>query len=151
MIIEDIGGVIKITAEEGKKLTNHKRTFFSEMVYLAKGDNANNYKEVGKEVWSQGSEDKELSTLIKKLTKRVNDLEEFALNSDYRSLLKDKGEHVEDPYKDDESVIFALLKHKISKSKTPNDADIVKMLNDYYSSKRISYDSYTELLILLSK
>ena len=42
---------IKIVADEGKKITNANRDFFSDYVYLSKNDSADNYEEVGREIW----------------------------------------------------------------------------------------------------
>ena len=39
---------IKIVADEGKKITNSERSFFSDFVYLGKNDSSDNYVDVGR-------------------------------------------------------------------------------------------------------
>ena len=51
MIIDNSKGFIKILADEGKKITNANRDFFSDFIYLGKNDSADNYEEVGREIW----------------------------------------------------------------------------------------------------
>ena len=48
---------IKIVADEGKKITNANRDFFSDYIYLSKNDSADNYEEVGREIWKHFIED----------------------------------------------------------------------------------------------
>ena len=42
---------IKIIADEGKKITNSNRDFFSDYIYLSKNDTPDKYEEVGREIW----------------------------------------------------------------------------------------------------
>ena len=51
MIIEDLNGLIRLIADEGKKITNSERSFFSDFIYLGKNDSPDNYEEVGREIW----------------------------------------------------------------------------------------------------
>ena len=51
MIIENYKGMTRIFADEGKKITNKDRTFFSDFIYLGKNDSPDNYEEVGREIW----------------------------------------------------------------------------------------------------
>ena len=51
MIIDNSKGFIKILADEGKKITNKDRSFFSDFIYLGKNDSIDNYEEVGREIW----------------------------------------------------------------------------------------------------
>ena len=51
MIIENLNGLIRILADEGKKITNKDRSFFSDFIYLCKNDSSDNYEEVGREIW----------------------------------------------------------------------------------------------------
>ena len=57
MIIENLNGLTKILADEGKKITNKDRTFFSDFIYLGKNDSPDNYEEVGREIWKHFIED----------------------------------------------------------------------------------------------
>ena len=80
---------IKIVADEGKKITNANRDFFSDYVYLSKNDSADNYEEVGREIWKHFIEDK--STDFDILQEKISDnssmianLEELLLDTDFR-------------------------------------------------------------------
>ena len=80
---------IKIVADEGKKITNTNRDFFSDYVYLSKNDSADNYEEVGREIWKHFIEDK--STDFDILQEKISDnnsmivnLEELLLDTDFR-------------------------------------------------------------------
>ena len=48
---------IKIIADEGNKITNANRDFFSDYIYLSKNDSQDNYEEVGREIWKYFIED----------------------------------------------------------------------------------------------
>ena len=89
MIIEDLNGLIRLIADEGKKITNSERTFFSDFIYLGKNDSPDNYVEVGREIWKHFIEDK--STDFDILQEKINDnnsmitnLEELLLDTDFR-------------------------------------------------------------------
>ena len=51
MIIENRNGLTILYAEGTSKITNKKRTMFSDCIYLAKNDKAENYEEVPKDIW----------------------------------------------------------------------------------------------------
>lgn len=51
MVIDNTNGLIKMLADEGKKITNADRTFFSDYIYLGRNDSSDNYEEVGREIW----------------------------------------------------------------------------------------------------
>ena len=51
MIIDNSKGLNKLLADEGKKITNKDRSFFSDFIYLGKNDSPDNYEEVGREIW----------------------------------------------------------------------------------------------------
>ena len=57
MIINNANGLIRLLADEGKKLTNKDRSFFSDFIYLGKNDSPDNYEEVGREIWKHFIED----------------------------------------------------------------------------------------------
>ena len=58
MIIEDKNGLVRLLADENKKITNKDRSFFSDFIYLGKNDSPDNYEEVGREIWKHFIEDK---------------------------------------------------------------------------------------------
>ena len=74
MYIQDNGKIIKILAEEGKKITNANRDFFSDFIYLGKNDSPDNYEEVGREIWKHFIEEENPD--VKELTARTEDLKE---------------------------------------------------------------------------
>ena len=52
MIIENrTNGLVILFADEGKKITNSERSFFSDFIYLGKNDSIDNYQEVTKDIW----------------------------------------------------------------------------------------------------
>ena len=51
MIIENRNGLTVLYAEGTNKITNKKRSFFSDLIYLGKGDSVDNYVEVEKNIW----------------------------------------------------------------------------------------------------
>lgn len=80
---------IKIVADEGKKITNANRDFFSDYVYLSKNDSADNYEEVGREIWKHFIEDKStdfdiLQEKISNNNSMIANIEELLLDTDFR-------------------------------------------------------------------
>ena len=80
---------IKIVADEGKKITNANRDFFSDFIYLGKNDSVNNYEEVGREIWKHFIEDKttDFDILQEKISDNnsmITNLEELLLDTDFR-------------------------------------------------------------------
>ena len=74
MQIIDKNNLTKILADEGKKITNKDRSFFSDFIYLGKNDSPDNYEEVGREIWKHFV--KEENPDVKELTARTEDLQE---------------------------------------------------------------------------
>ena len=72
MIIDNANGLIRMLADEGKKITNKDRSFFSDFIYLGKNDSPDNYEEVGREIWKHFIEDPNPD--IVELQERVKDL-----------------------------------------------------------------------------
>ena len=72
MIIENFKGIIRVFADEGKKITNKDRSFFSDFMYLGKNDSPDNYEEVGREIWKHFIEEENPD--VKELTVRTEDL-----------------------------------------------------------------------------
>ena len=73
MQVIDDGIVTKILAEEGKKITNLERSFFTDIIYLGKNDSPDNYEEVGRERWKHFV--KEQNPYINELRARTDDLQ----------------------------------------------------------------------------
>ena len=98
MQIINNGKLIKIIADEGKKITNSERTFFSDFIYLGKNDSPDNYVEVGREIWKHFIEEenpdiKEMQNQIKDLKEETQTLKgenlmlgDILLDTDYRLL-----------------------------------------------------------------
>lgn len=91
MIIDNSKGFTKILADEGKKITNKGRTFFSDYIYLGKNDSPDNYEEVGREIWKHFIEEEnpdiiELKAQIEDLKDTNDELGELLLDTDYRLL-----------------------------------------------------------------
>lgn len=51
MTVDNYKGIVRVFADEGKKITNKDRSFFSDFIYLGKNDSPDNYEEVGREIW----------------------------------------------------------------------------------------------------
>lgn len=89
-------GITKLFADEGKKITNSERSFFSDFIYLGKNDSPNNYEEVGREIWKHFIEEEnpdmiELRSRLEDTTRDIIKLredsinqEEFLLDTDFR-------------------------------------------------------------------
>lgn len=98
MKVEYRGSIKVLIADEGKKITNSVRSFFSDFVYLGKNDSPDNYREVGREIWKYFIEEenpdiKEIQNQIKDLKEETQVLKEenlmlgdILLDTDYRLL-----------------------------------------------------------------
>ena len=88
MIIENrTNGLIVLLADEGKKITNSERSFFSDFIYLGKNDSPDNYEEVGREIWKHFIEDPnpdvvELQAQTKGINETMNIVMTALANSD---------------------------------------------------------------------
>ena len=83
------GNIHILTADEGKKITDLNRTFFSDYIYLGKNDSPDNYVEVGREIWKHFIEDEStdfdiLSEKIGDNSSMITNLEELLLDTDFR-------------------------------------------------------------------
>ena len=82
MVIENkANGLIRLLADEGKKITNSERSFFSDFIYLGKNDSPDNYEEVGREIWNHFIEEEnpdinELQNIAKDLQEDVQNLQD---------------------------------------------------------------------------
>ena len=98
MIIDNTNGLIKMLADDGKKITNKNRSFFTDFIYLGKNDSPDNYDEVGREIWKyfimeENPDIKEMQNQIKDLKEETQALKEenmmlgdILLDTDYRLL-----------------------------------------------------------------
>ena len=91
MIIEDLNGLIRIISEGENKITNKKREFYSDFVYLGKNDSIDNYEEVPYEIWGLFLDDEIPKTKVQEMEQRIKTLQEdrdnlecVLLNTDYR-------------------------------------------------------------------
>ena len=96
MIIENYKGMTRIFADEGKKITNKDRSFFSDFIYLGKNDSADNYEEVGREIWKHFIEEnpdvKELKEQIKDLREDRDNLEMVLLDTNFKLTCMELGD-----------------------------------------------------------
>ena len=76
MIIENLNGLIRIISEGENKITNKKREFYSDFVYLGKNDTIDNYEEVPYEVWGLFLDDEIPKNKVEELTNKIKELEE---------------------------------------------------------------------------
>ena len=170
MKVEYRGSIKVLIADEGKKITNSERSFFSDFIYLGKNDSPNNYEEVGREIWKHFIEDK--STDFDILSERIEDcnssilqLEELYIQTDFKLLLlnlrsEDLGRQVS-PISSKgnlnmvnhtvivDSKIYELLKKKITRNAYSTRESMQVMLDVYYFSERITETEYEELTKLL--
>ena len=97
MQVIDNGKIIKILADEGKKITNKDRSFFSDFIYLGKNDSPDNYVEVGREIWKHFIEEenpdvKELKEQIKDLREDRDNLEMVLLDTNFKLTCMELGD-----------------------------------------------------------
>ena len=97
MQIINKNNLTKILADEGKKITNKDRTFFSDFIYLGKNDSPDNYEEVGREIWKHFIEEEnpevnELKKQIKDLREDRDNLEMVLLDTNFRLTCMELGD-----------------------------------------------------------
>ena len=97
MIINNYKGFTKLLADEGKKITNKDRAFFSDFIYLGKNDSPDNYEEVGREIWKHFIEEenpdvKELQEKIKDLKEDRDNLEMVLLDTNFKLTCMELGD-----------------------------------------------------------
>lgn len=81
MVVNNSNGCIKLIAEDGKKITNKQKTFFSDFAYLPITANIEDYEEVGREIWKHFIEEenpdvRELQNITKDLQSDVQNLQD---------------------------------------------------------------------------
>ena len=84
MTIEDKIGLVRLLADENKKITNKNRSFFTDFIYLGKNDSPDNYDEVGREIWKyfiteENPDIKEMQNQIKDLKEETQALKEESI------------------------------------------------------------------------
>ena len=87
MQIINKNNLTKILADEGKKITNKDRAFFSDFIYLGKNDSPDNYEEVGREIWKYFVEEEnpdmiELRARLEDTTRDIINLREDSINQE---------------------------------------------------------------------
>ena len=87
MIIENLNGLIRIVSEGENKITNKKREFYSDFVYLGKNDSPDNYEEVPRAIWKYYVEEQnpdvvELQAQTKDINNTMNIIMTALANSD---------------------------------------------------------------------
>lgn len=92
MVIDSSKGFIKITADEGKKITNSVRSFFSDFIYLGKNDSTDNYEEVGREIWKHFIQEEnpdivELQNITHDLQEKNYNLEDILIDTDFKLMM----------------------------------------------------------------
>ena len=98
MVIENkVNGIIRLFADEGKKITNKDRSFFADFIYLGKNDSPDNYEEVGREIWKHFIEEenpdvKELKEQIKDLREDRDNLEMVLLDTNFKLTCMELGD-----------------------------------------------------------
>lgn len=78
MIIEDKNGLVRLLADENKKITNKDRSFFTDFIYLGRNDSPDNYEEVGREIWKHFIQEENPDVL--ELQNITNDIKEEITN-----------------------------------------------------------------------
>lgn len=81
MKVEYRGSIKVLIADDGKKITNGDKSFFSDFIYLGKNDSPDNYEEVGREIWKHFIEEEnpdvmELQNITKDLQSDVQNLQD---------------------------------------------------------------------------
>ena len=87
MKVEYRGSIKVLVSDEGKKITNSERTFFSDFIYLGKNDSPDNYVEVGREIWKHFIEEEnpdmiELRSRLEDANRDIIRLREDSINQE---------------------------------------------------------------------
>ena len=98
MIIENLNGLIRLIAEGDNKITNSKREFYTDFVYLGKNDSIDNYEEVPYEVWGLFLNDEIPKNKVEELTAKIKTLEEekAALEEKLNTVETEHGDYLMD-------------------------------------------------------
>lgn len=90
MHIQDTGKTRKLIADEGMKITNSDRGFFTDFIYLCTNDKPENYEEVPRAVWKHYVEEDnpdvaELQAQTKDINETMNVIMTALATSDEQS------------------------------------------------------------------
>ena len=99
MKVEYRGSIKVLLADEGKKITNSERSFFSDFIYLGKNDSPDNYVEVGREIWKHFIEEenpdvRELQNITKDLQSDVQNLQDDTNALSESQLIRDETDNI---------------------------------------------------------
>ena len=99
MIVNNSNGCIKLIAEDGKKITNKQKTFFSDFAYLPTTANIEDYEEVGREIWKHFIEEenpdvRELQNIAKDLQSDVQNLQDDTNALNESQLIRDETDNI---------------------------------------------------------
>lgn len=99
MKVEYRGSIKILLADEGKKITNKDRSFFSDFIYLGKNDSPDNYVEVGREIWKHFIEEenpdvRELQNIAKDLQSDVQNLQDDTNALSESQLIRDETDNI---------------------------------------------------------
>ena len=97
MIIENLNGLIRIVSEGENKITNKKREYYSDFIYLGKNDSIDNYEEVPYEIWGLFL-DEIPKNKVEELTNKIKELEEekAALEEKLNAVETEHGDYLMD-------------------------------------------------------
>lgn len=93
MVIENpCEGLTKITADNGKKITNKERSLFVDFLYLGINDSTSNYEEVGREIWKHFVQEEnpdiaELQNVTHDLQEKNYNLEDILIDTDFKLMM----------------------------------------------------------------
>ena len=96
MIIKEKDKITMLCAEEGLKITDKNKSFFSDFIYVPKNYNPDNYEEVPRSVWKNYVEDEstDFDILQEKIINNnlmIVNLEELLLDTDFRLMCLEMG------------------------------------------------------------
>lgn len=96
MIIKEKDKITMLCAEEGLKITDKNKSFFSDFIYVPKNYNPDNYEEVPRSVWKNYVEDEStdfdiLQEKISDNNSMITNLEELLLDTDFRLMCLEMG------------------------------------------------------------
>ena len=99
MVVNNSNGCIKLIAEDGKKITNKQKTFFSDFAYLPTTANIEDYEEVGREIWKHFIEEenpdvRELQNITKDLQSDVQNLQDDTNALSESQLIRDETDNI---------------------------------------------------------
>ena len=97
MKVETMGSIKVLIADDGKKITNGDKSFFSDFIYLGKNDSPDNYEEVGREIWKhfvkeENPDVNELKEQIKDLQADRDNLEMVLLDTNFKLTCMELGD-----------------------------------------------------------